>query len=240
MASRIIRFIFLAFTFFNLNLSCNADENSLTQKIKVINEWENRYEYIFTDENENILFKKELRKFYGFNEGYATVVLMNWDYAILDENGNISDAHFIDLGQKFSEGKNFAMFMDKTTGIIDTSGNVLFKIDIEDIGGALAATPFFNGKALIKKSENLWFMIDEKGYKIREFNIFYANAFSCGVSRIQFRSNNIRKYNYINSDGNYISSIDFDDAHDFVNSTALVRIGNDEFYIDANGEKITK
>lgn len=231
------KFIFI-FIFFNLMFNANAD--SIIKKVKVINNWENRYEYTFTDENGKILFEKELRKFYEFNEGYATVVLMNWDYAILDENGKISNNHFIDLGQKFSEGKNFAKFMDKTTGVIDTKGNVLFKIDIENIDGVLAAVPFFKGKALIKKSDNLWFMIDEKGCKIREYNIFYANTFSCGLSRIQFRFNNIRKYNYINSDGNYISSIEFDDAHDFVDGKALVRIDSEEFYIDINGKKINK
>lgn len=235
MKNQIIKSIFLFFIFFNFNLPCKAGAEK--QEIKVINDWRNRYDYTFTDEKGNILFKKELRRFYGFNEGCAAVVLMDWDSAILDEDGNISEARFELLGQKFSEGKNFAMFLDGTTGVIDTKGNILYKIDIADIDGALAVTPFFNGKALVKKSEDLWYMIDENGCKLKEFTIFYANAFCCGLSRIQFRSNNIRKYNYIDTDGNYISSINFDDAKDFVNNKALVRIGTDEFYIDIDGNR---
>lgn len=161
--------------------------------------------------------KKEVIRCYGFDEGYAVVLLKNFDSAILNEKGNISDMHFEQLGQKFSEVKNFAMFKAFTTGVIDTKENLLFKIDIADIDGALITTPFFNGRALIKKSENLW-------HRIKEFNTFYANQFFCELSRIQFRYDGIRKYNYINLDCASISPINFGDARNFKDGRALVKI----------------
>ena len=48
------------------------------------------------------------------------------------------------------------------------------------------------------------------------------------------------KWNYINSEGKYISSVNFDDADDFVNNIARVRIGDDVYYIDTEGNKIEK
>lgn len=230
-------FLYVVFYFFLISF-CNANEMKSSSKIKVINDWHKRYEFIFEDENGNFLFEKQLKRFYGFYEGYATVVLMNWDSAILDENGNISEKHFELLGQRFSEGKNFAQFLDLTTGVIDTKGNTLFKIYVDTMDGYLAATTFYNGRAVIKNSENFWFMIDEKGNKLKEFHIFHASNFSCGFSRIQFRQEKKRTYNYINSDGDFLSSINFDEARDFENNRAKVQIGNDVFYIDTNGNRI--
>ena len=166
---------------------CKADDFPSTSKIKVI---KNYNTYTFLDEDENVLFTKQLKRFYGFTEGYAAVALMNFDSAILDENGNISDIHFEQLGQKFSEGKNFAMFLDGTTGVIDTKGNILFKIKVEfDECGALAATNFSNGKAFVKESREtgvVWHLIDDKGNKLKEFNnISYPRYFSCGLSNVQ-------------------------------------------------------
>lgn len=159
------KLFFYAVIFFSI-LSVFASE------IKVKNEWRNRYEFIFENENGNKLFELTLRRCYGFYDGYATVVLMNWDSAILDGEGNISERHFELLGQRFSEGKNFAKFLDLSTGVIDTKENTLFKIQVGALDGALAATAFYNGKAVVKQSENLWYLIDDRGNKLKEFNIW--------------------------------------------------------------------
>ena len=223
-----------------LQFPCIANDLSTTSKIKVI---KNNNTYTFLDEDENVLFTKKLKRFYGFTEGYATVTLMNFDSAILDENGNISNIHFEQLGQKFSEGKNFAMFLDGTTGVIDTKGNLLFKIKVEfDECGALAATNFSNGKAFVKESKGkgeVWYLIDDKGNKLKEFNnISYPRYFSCGVSNVQVREGTTWKSNYIDTSGNFISSINFDDAYDFIDNKAKVKSGSEEYYIDINGKRI--
>jgi len=219
---------------------CKADDFPSTSKIKVI---KNYNTYTFLDEDENVLFTKQLKRFYGFTEGYAAVALMNFDSAILDENGNISDIHFEQLGQKFSEGKNFAMFLDGTTGVIDTKGNILFKIKVEfDECGALAATNFSNGKAFVKESRKtgvVWHLIDDKGNKLKEFNnISYPRYFSCGLSNVQVREGKSWKHNYLDSNGNFISPVNFDDAYDFVDGKAKVKIGIEEFFINENGKRL--
>ena len=197
--------------------------------------------FTFKDEKGRILFTKNLKRCYPFNEGYAVVVLENFDYAILDDKGNISDARFELLGQKFSEGKNFALFSDLSTGCIDTNGNLLFKIQLDwKDAGALEITPFSNGRALIKESANTWILIEETGNSLKKFNFFHASEFKCGFSRIQFRNGKLRTYNYLDKDGNLLSSDNFDEAEDFVNNTAKVKIGNNSFYIDTKGKLYSK
>ena len=133
--------------------------------------------------------------------------------------------------------------MDGTTGVIDTKGNLLFKIKVEfDECGALAATNFSNGKAFVKESKNkgeVWYLIDDKGNKLKEFNnISYPRYFSCGVSNVQVREGTTWKSNYIDTNGNFISSINFDDAYDFIDNKAKVKSGSEEYYIDINGKRI--
>lgn len=211
-------------------------ENEITKNITFIR---NDEEFTFKDEKGKILFTKNLKRCYPFNEGYAVVVLENFDYAILDDKGNISDAHFELLGQKFSEGKNFALFSDLSTGCIDINGNLLFKVQLDwKDDGALEITPFSNGRALIKESANTWILIDETGNSLKKFNFFHASEFKCGFSRIQFRNGKLRTYNYLDKDGNLLSSDNFDEAEDFINNAAKVKIGNNSFYIDTNGNRI--
>ena len=224
---------------FNLEqIYCFEKETEIAKKITFVR---NDEEFIFKDENGSILFTKNLKKCYPFNEGYAVVVLENFDYAILDDKGTISDARFELLGQKFSEGKNFALFSDLSTGCIDINGNLLFKVQLDwKDAGALEITPFSNGRALIKESANTWILIDETGNSLKKFNFFHASEFKCGFSRIQFRNGKVRTYNYLDEEGNLISSENFDEAEDFVNNTAKVKIRNKTFYIDTKGNRITE
>lgn len=219
---------------------CSTVNTPDTSNIVVENKTDNRYEYIFKDKKGNVLFVKNLRKFYGFSEGVSTVVLMNWDYAILDENGNISESHFQELGQFFSEGKNYAKFLDGTTGFIDVRGNELFKIHIAEIDGFMAAISFSKGKSLIKQSDSIWIMINESGKELKKYKIQYAENFSCGLSRVIIEENGQRKYNYITYEGNYLSDSNFDYAETFYDDVALVKKNKNDFYINVNGKLIEK
>lgn len=194
--------------------------------------------YSFKDEKGNLLFKKRLNKCYGFYEGYAVVILENFDYAILDENGNISEKHFEQLGQKFSEGKNFAQLLDMRTGFIDTNGNFLFEIPIKDIDGYLASTAFSDGRAIIKSSDNYWSLIDEKGNILKKLNIGEARDFSCGFSLVIFYDGNLITYNYINDNGDFLLSENCDSANEFNNGYAYLKYGTQKYRIDTNGKMI--
>ena len=225
---------------FLLQFPCIANDNSTTTKITV----KKNNTYTFLDEDENVLFTKKLKRFFGFTEGYAAVVLDDWDFAIMNEKGDISDLRFNDLGFRFSEGKNFAMFKDNSTGVIDTNGNLLFKINVEfNEGGALAATNFSNGRAFVKESRKtgeVWYLIDDKGNKLKEFNnISGLGYFSCGLLTVQVKDGTSWKSNYMDSNGNLISKNNFDEIKSFENNIAHVRIGNENFYIDTNGNKIS-
>ena len=239
---KIQSFYFLSFLFLIclFQSPCKANDFPSTSKIRVI---KNYNTYSFLDENGNILFTKQLKRFYGFTEGYATVALMNFDSAILDENGNISNIHFEQLGQKFSERKNFAMFLDGTTGVIDIKGNILFKIKVEfDESGALAATNFSNGKAFIKESRKsgvVWHLIDDKGNILKDFNnISGLSYFYCGLIKVRVKEDSSWKWNYLDSNGNFISPINFDKADAFVDDKAKVTLGSEVYYIDTNGKRI--
>ena len=226
---------------FLLQFPCIANDNSTTTKITVK---KNYHTYTFLDENENVIFTRKLKRFFGFTEGYAAVVLDDWDFAIMNEKGDISDLRFNDLGFRFSEGKNFAMFKDNSTGVIDTNGNLLFKINVEfNEGGALAATNFSNGRAFVKESRKtgeVWYLIDDKGNKLKEFNnISGLGYFSCGLLTVQVKDGTSWKSNYMDSNGNLISKNNFDEIKSFENNIAHVRIGNENFYIDTNGNKIS-
>lgn len=228
------------FLIFLLQFPCIPNDLSTTSKIKVI---KNNNTYTFLDEDENVLFVQQLKRFYGFTDGYATVQLMNFDSAILDKNGNISNIHFEQLGQKFSEGKNFAMFLDGTTGVIDTKGNLLFKIRVEfDECGALAATNFSNGRAFVKESRktgDIWYLIDDKGNKLREFNnISGLGYFYCGLIKVRVQEGSFWKWNYLDTNGNFISPINFDKADAFAENMAKVTLGTEVYYIDINGKRI--
>ena len=162
----------------------------------------------------------------------------------MNEKGDISDLRFNDLGFRFSEGKNFAMFKDNSTGVIDTNGNLLFKINVEfNEGGALAATNFSNGRSFVKESRKtgeVWYLIDDKGNKLKEFNnISGLGYFSCGLLTVQVKDGTSWKSNYMDSNGNLISKNNFDEIKSFENNIAHVRIGNENFYIDTNGNKIS-
>lgn len=220
--------------------SCNTNKKTYVQKITGKSSFENRYEFVFRDESGKLLFIKNLRRFYGFNEGYATVILMDWDYAILDEKGNVSQTHFKELGQKFSEGKNYARFLDGSMGFIDVNGNTLFKMKIGTIDGYMAATTFCNGRAFVKQSESIWIMIDETGKKLNEYKMRNARDFSCGFSLVTVNDNGSIKDNFIDSNGNYISPVNFDDADDFFENSARVRLGDEIFFIDTKGNRIAK
>lgn len=171
-------------------------------------------------------------------------VIKNYNtYSFLDENGNISNIHFEQLGQKFSEGKNFAMFLDGTTGVIDIKGNILFKIKVEfDESGALAATNFSNGKAFIKESRKsgvVWHLIDDKGNILKDFNnISGLSYFYCGLIKVRVKEDSSWKWNYLDSNGNFISPINFDKADAFVDDKAKVTLGSEVYYIDTNGKRI--
>ena len=229
---------FLIVLFFLICNPINAIEKSkqVNKIISFSTSPNDRYEFSFTEENGNFLFKQELRKCYGFYSDVAVVILMNWDYAILDREGNISTKTFLQLGQRFSEGKNFAKFQDSTTGVVDAQGNILFKIDVKSTDGYLDATDFYADRAIIKNSETTYALIDDKGNIIKIFNnISYPRYFSCGLSLVQIKVNNKTQYNYLNTEGNFISKINFDEAHDFENDYALVKSGCETFYINTDG-----
>ena len=158
-----------------LLLSCNSinaiEKSEQSDKtIYYSSNPDDKYDFSFTDESGNLLFKQELRKCYGFYSDVAVVILMDWDYAILNKAGSISSKRFLQLGQRFSESKNFAKFQDSTTGVVDTQGNCLFKIDVKSTDGYLDATDFYKGRAIIKNSKNTYALIDDQGNIIKIFN----------------------------------------------------------------------
>ena len=84
-------------------------------------------------------------------------------------------------------------------------------------------------------------MIDDKENRLKEFNnISYPRYFSCGLSNVQVREGFSWKSNYLDSNGNFIFPVNFDDARDFENGRALVKIGEEEFYIGTDGKRLAE
>ena len=60
------RFFYILSLICLFQFPCKADDFPSTSKIKVI---KNYNTYTFLDEDENVLFTKQLKRFYGFTEG---------------------------------------------------------------------------------------------------------------------------------------------------------------------------
>jgi len=116
-------------------------------------------EYFHIDINGNKIYENSFRYCGDFKDGIACVKTMNGFYKHIDTKGNfINDKAFSDLGVFH---KNYATAKDINGWYhIDKNGIELYPQRYS------AIEPFYNGYALVTKSDNKKVIIDEQGKKI--------------------------------------------------------------------------
>jgi len=161
----------------------------------------------------------------GFCEDRAVVYEGdNWDIRIIDINGNFyGNLDFLRTEYYFSEGLLPAETKDGLTGYVNKDGDFAFLVPIvnyEDY--RLYATDFSGGYALIKtiSDTSVWRVINNQGAFVSDdLQLHWASSFSDGFSRVRLLN---YKYMFVNTKGEPLVDLLFDDAFSFLNGYARI------------------
>lgn len=197
-------------------------------------------QYSFIDfEGNRILPNLQMKKYsYPFYEGRAVTTNEDWEWVIIDlEGNNISNHDFYRLGQHYSEGLLPVQTKDYVTGYVNPNGQFEFKLPfvVSDIP---EVTNFQNGYALIKQAQDVWNVIDKGGNVIsNNLNISTASDFSDGLSKISIIDifSKIRKYGFIDTNGNYFIPPILDDCDSFHNGYSRIVYNGREGLLNTKG-----
>ena len=120
-------------------------------------------------------------------------------------------------------------------GFVDSKGKLVVEPDFDQVGS------FSEGMAPVQKSgppgeKKTWVYINPNGESSFETKFAWAGEFSEGLARVQPEDRILGKFGYINLKGSMAISPEFDEATDFRNGQAFVRVGNQSRMIDAKGK----
>jgi hypothetical protein len=122
-------------------------------------------------------------------------------------------------------------------GFVDAKGKLVVEPDFDQVG------VFSEGLAPVQKSgppgdKKTWVFIKPDGKSPFEAKYAWAGGFSEGLARVQLEDRIAGKFGYINSKGGIVIAPEFDEATDFHNGKAHVRLGNQSRTIDTNGKTL--
>lgn len=173
-----------------------------------------------------ILPDLELRRMSsGFCEDRAVIYEgENWDIRIIDIDGNFyGSLDFLRTESYFSEGLLPAETKDGQTGYVNRDGEFAFLVPIVNYGDyRLYATDFNGGYAVIMtiSDTSVWRIINNQGeYVSDELQLHWASSFRDGLSRVRLLN---YKYMFINTKGEPLLDLLFDDAFSFHNGYARI------------------
>lgn len=180
-------------------------------------------EYLFLNEEGEILFHGFYEDAKDFREGYAAIKKDGrWGFA--DKNGIcVIDYQFEDVKNGFEEGYAAAK-KDGKWGFIDTDGTCVIDYQFDDVKKG-----FSEGYAAVKQN-NKWGYIDQNGQYIIEPTYEDAGNFSEGLAAVMNKIDRMKQWAYINSEneividyklydisGGHLSIVgEFHDGHAFV------------------------
>lgn len=174
----------------------------------------------------------------------------NGKYGLININGNISIPIIYDNIFGINEG--FAVVvLNHKLGIVDTSGKLIIPTEYNIL------SQVSNGLILFSNSDDILydnyvntgilfgFLDTNNNIKIEPqytpAEDFSENLAVVGKSiGLDENYDEIIKYGYINTDGKISIEFQFDSAESFKNGIANVKLANEEFQIDFQGNKITK
>jgi hypothetical protein len=163
----------------------------------------------------------------NFDEGYA-FAKENGKYGYIDENKSVIIPFKYDNAFSFSEGLALVKLNNRYF-YLDIGNNPVIKNDIT------AARIFSEGLALIKEyNVKGWKVINKQGEE--KFILFYEDfGFTYEQGLLPVKNN--RKWGYINKDNQLIISLKYEEANDFENGIALVKLNGREGYIGIDGKE---
>ena len=165
------------------------------------------------------LVKFQEKEKYGFMDSSGTVIVIQPKY---DE---VFD---------FSEGLA-AVKLNKKFGYIDKTGKEVIPFIYKD------AFPLSEGLARVRLDLN-WIFVDNTGKEIISCEKYIdVSCFNEGYARVGiFKKIFSLKYLYgfIDKTGKEVTPCQYDEASSFTDGKALVKIKNEEFYIDKSGNRI--
>ena len=185
---------------------------------------DNKYGYI--SKNGQLIIPPQFEESWGFSEGLAIVKIDN-KYGYIGKSGLIVILPQFDDAGVFSEGLA-SVKIDNKYGYINKSGQVVIPPQFD------LAWQFKKGIAIVK-IENKYGYISKNGQTLipAQFNNawYFSNE---ELARVSIDN----KYGYINKSGKLVIPAQFNEAHDFAEGLALVKIGEQERYIDKKGRFI--
>ena len=120
-------------------------------------------------------------------------------------------------------------------GFVDGKGKLVVEADFDQVGG------FSEGLAPVQKSgppgdKKTWIYISPDGKSPFETKFAWAGEFSEGLARVQLEDRILGKFGYISIKGDLAIPPEFDEASNFQNGHATVRVGNQTRSIDTKGK----
>ncbi len=192
--------------------------------------------YGFADLQGHVVIAPQYVGVEDFCEGYAAVYFREGDAGYVDLAGNVLARGF-ERAYSFENG-SAEVILNGETAYIGCNGQVK--------PGAEGKYPFMdNGLAWVRlyperkswEEENGYYLVDKTGarvsseaYRLMEF---VERDFPEGMQVVQSLTD--RKYLFLNSEGQEAFSARFDDAENFRNGLAWVRVGDTCGYIDMEG-----
>lgn len=95
---------------------------------------------------------------------------------------------------------------------------------------------FDNKNMMVMDENNLIGYIDASGEYVVEPQYTKARPYSCGYAAVY--DADLRKWGYIDINGNMVIGYIYDDAHDFISDRALIQIDGNYGFIDTNGDYV--
>lgn len=205
----------------------------LTEMLSVEN-----YYISLDDLEEKHLFDKNYIRTYPFIEDRAIVLKDDWVKSLINKEGEIILDNIVNSGWEFCDGL-LPVITNTKSGFINIEGEFVIECPIVDeykttnsSGNPTLPCYFSDGLAYVHSSENEWIIIDKKGNEITEVNYPSSSSiFSEGLLNV-FQDG---KCGYINTKGELVIPLVFDDANKFDNGYAIVIYNGEDAIIDKKG-----
>lgn len=152
-------------------------------------------------------------------------------YGYIDRTGKLVIPFWWNSANRFSEGLAIVQDKDRKYGVIDIQGNVLipcYHERLQDFHEGLCAFEKDGKTGFINKEDEI--VIDAEWKTIS-----YFTRFNSGRCLVQDEDG---KYGYINKTGSLVISYTWNDAEDFDNDTAWVKVDDTWKLIDIDGNYV--
>lgn len=185
----------------------------------------------------NVIFPElEFRRAYGFYENHSVNINRNWEFEVIDTNGKYKfGKDFSDLGQHFSEGLLYAKGKNGKTGYVDYDGN--FKIIIplkESDEDTCIAIDFYKNHSIVNTKKQGICLINKDGQIIKDnIKVSWFYDFSEDYALVVKKDGG---FNFLSMEGNFIFNEDFEDAKNFCNGYAIIKLKGNDGLINKKGE----